>query len=119
MYVLGGGRTLPNPSNEVDIYDPASDTWSMGLPFANAGRNFAADTDGTNNIWKAGGYDSDAPPHRPDGNLQLPCESLWVALANTYGNCNCDCNGNGDGYCYRGAEAYTDARPRPTPPPRP
>ena len=24
MYVLGGGRTAPNPSNEVDIYDPVS-----------------------------------------------------------------------------------------------
>ena len=22
MYVMGGGRTAPNPSNEVDIYDP-------------------------------------------------------------------------------------------------
>jgi hypothetical protein len=26
MWVLGGGRTAPNPSNEVDIYDPATDT---------------------------------------------------------------------------------------------
>jgi N-acetylneuraminic acid mutarotase len=57
MYVLGGGFTTP--SNEVDIYDPASDTWSLGAPFPTAGRNFAADTDGTNNIWKAGGYASD------------------------------------------------------------
>src|SRR5262249_36712347 len=40
------------------IYDPASNTWSVGTPFAIAGRNFAADTDGTNNIWKAGGYDA-------------------------------------------------------------
>ena len=56
MYVLGGGITPPNPSNEVDIYDPASNTWSaVGIPFATAGANFAADTDGTNNIWKAGG----------------------------------------------------------------
>ena len=23
MYVLGGGRTAPNPSNEVEIYDPS------------------------------------------------------------------------------------------------
>ena len=57
MYVLGGGFTTP--SNEVDIYDPASNTWSLGVPFPTAGRNFAADTDGTNNIWKAGGYASD------------------------------------------------------------
>jgi hypothetical protein len=57
MYVLGGAFNAP--SNEVDIYDPVSNTWSLGIPFAIAGRNFAADTDGTNNIWKAGGYSDD------------------------------------------------------------
>jgi hypothetical protein len=57
MYVLGGAFNAP--SNEVDIYDPVSNTWSLGIPFALAGRNFAADTDGTNNIWKAGGYADD------------------------------------------------------------
>ena len=79
MYVLGGG--FNTPSNEVDIYDPASNTWSLGIPFATAGRNFAADTDGTNNIWKAGGYaDDGADENRHDGNLQLPGESLWRRL---------------------------------------
>ena len=56
MYVLGGNFNAP--TNEVQIYDPTSNTWSVGIPFAIAGRNFAADTDGSNNIWKAGGYDS-------------------------------------------------------------
>ncbi len=56
MYVMGGGRTAPNPSNEVDIYDPAGDTWSTGIPFVTARRNFPTDTDGTNRIWLAGGY---------------------------------------------------------------
>src|SRR5215471_6621957 len=56
MYVLGGNFNAP--TNEVQIYDPSSDTWSIGTPFGIAGRNFAADTDGTNNIWKAGGYDA-------------------------------------------------------------
>jgi hypothetical protein len=56
MYVLGGNFNAP--TNEVQIFDPVSGTWSVGIPFAIAGRNFAADTDGTNNIWKAGGYDS-------------------------------------------------------------
>src|SRR5262249_12116238 len=55
MYVLGGNFNAP--TNEVQIFDPVSGTWSVGTPFAIAGRNFAADTDGTNNIWKAGGYD--------------------------------------------------------------
>jgi Kelch motif len=59
MYVMGGGRTPPNPSNEVDIYDPVTDTWSIGIPFNNARRNFATDTNGTDHIWLAGGYDVD------------------------------------------------------------
>ena len=56
MYVMGGGG-FPTTSNEVDIYDPVSDTWSIGTPFVFARRNPAADTDGTNNIWLAGGLD--------------------------------------------------------------
>src|SRR6266513_5651489 len=57
MYVLGGSFNAI--SNEVDIYDPVSNSWSLGPPFSNARRNGAADTDGTNNIWLAGGYDVD------------------------------------------------------------
>ena len=74
MYVLGGNFNAP--TNEVQIYDPVSNTWSVGTPFAIPGRNFAADTDGTNNIWKAGGYDSWPGHNRFDGNLQLSGESL-------------------------------------------
>ena len=55
MWVMGGGRTAPNPSNEVDIYDPVAGTWSIGTPFATARRNFPTDTDGCR-IWLAGGY---------------------------------------------------------------
>ncbi len=54
---MGGGRVTPNPSTEVDVYDPVSNTWSLGMPFTNARRNFPTDTDGTNNIWLAGGYE--------------------------------------------------------------
>src|SRR6266550_3077897 len=61
MYVMGGGRTAPNPSNEVDIYDPVSNTWSLGTPFVNPRRNFPTDTDGTNRIWLAAGYEPTAP----------------------------------------------------------
>jgi len=57
MWVLGGGRIAPNPSNEVDIYNPTSNTWRLGPPFMSPRRNFAADTDGTH-IWIAGGYDA-------------------------------------------------------------
>jgi len=62
LYVMGGGRDAPNPSNEVDIYDPSTNSWSTGQPFVNARRNFATDTDSTNRIWLAGGYDTSGSP---------------------------------------------------------
>src|SRR5438067_13098985 len=34
MYVLGGGRVAPNPSNEVDVLD--GNGWSLGMPSHNA-----------------------------------------------------------------------------------
>ena len=61
MWVMGGGRTAPNPSNEVDIYDPVTGTWSIGTPFVTARRNFPTDTDGSSRIWLAGGYAPTAP----------------------------------------------------------
>jgi N-acetylneuraminic acid mutarotase len=59
MYVMGGGRVAPNPSTEVDIYNPGTNSWTMGAPFTTARRNFPTDTDGTTRIWLAGGYASD------------------------------------------------------------
>ena len=50
MWVLGGGRVAPNPSNQVDIYNPGTDTWSTGLPFSTGRRNFPADSDGTRDL---------------------------------------------------------------------
>jgi len=65
MLVMGGGRVAPNPSNEVDIYDPGTNTWTTGSPvpaFVNGRRNFPTDTDGTTNIWLSGGYDVTGVP---------------------------------------------------------
>lgn len=62
MWVMGGGRDAPNPSNEVDVYDPVANSWSLGPPFVNARRNFATDTNGTDHIWLAGGYDLGGAP---------------------------------------------------------
>jgi hypothetical protein len=65
MLVMGGGRVAPNPSNEVDIYDPGTNAWTTGSPvpaFATARRNFPTDTDGTTRIWLAGGYDNTGVP---------------------------------------------------------
>jgi N-acetylneuraminic acid mutarotase len=59
MYVMGGGRVAPNPSNEVDVYDPGTNTWTTADPFVNARRNFPTDTDGTTRIFLSGGYDVD------------------------------------------------------------
>ncbi len=58
MWILGGGRVTPNPSNQVNIYDPGSNTWSVGLSFNTARRNFPADSDGTSRVFVAGGYDA-------------------------------------------------------------
>jgi plastocyanin len=59
MLVMGGGRVAPNPSNEVDVYDPGSNTWTTFPAFMTARRNFPTDTNGTTNIWLSGGYASD------------------------------------------------------------
>jgi len=69
MYVMGGGRVAPNPSNEVDIYDPVSNTWSVGTPFVNARRNFPTDTDGTTRIVLSGGYE----PATPAADMEIFC----------------------------------------------
>jgi uncharacterized delta-60 repeat protein len=65
IWVMGGGRTPPNPSNEVDI---ACSPWETGPPFVTPRRNFPTDTDGggvnfgTGRLWLAGGYGSDGTP---------------------------------------------------------
>lgn len=64
MLVMGGGRVAPNPSSEVDAYDPVANTWAINVPvpaFGTARRNFPTDTDGTTRIWLAGGYAPTTP----------------------------------------------------------
>ena len=68
MWVMGGGRTAPNPSNEVDIYNPGTNSWSIGTPFVTARRNFPTDTDGCH-IWLAGGY----APTTPTDSMEIFC----------------------------------------------
>ncbi len=51
LYVMGGGRVAPNPSTQVDVYNPVTNTWTTDLPFTTARRNFPTDTDGTTRIW--------------------------------------------------------------------
>ena len=63
IWVLGGGREAPNPSTEVDVYDPVGDAWTTAPAFANPRRNISADIDpATGNIWIVGGYDDGGAP---------------------------------------------------------
>lgn len=62
MWVLGG-RTGPNASTEVNIYNPLTGQWRVGLPLSTGQRNFPVDTDGAR-VFLAGGYNSSAIPMR-------------------------------------------------------
>ena len=70
MWVLGG--QFPTPSNEVDIYDPVGNSWSLGPSMLTARRNAAMDTDGTSRIWAAGGYDDTGVAN---GTTEVFCQS--------------------------------------------
>ena len=61
MWVLGGGRTVSDRSTEVNIYNPVTGEWRVGLPFGTGQRNFAADSDGVH-VFLAGGYNSATIP---------------------------------------------------------
>ena len=68
VWVMSGGETPPNPSNEVDIYAPGANEWMVGTPLLMARRSAAIGTDSarclfcTSHIWVAGGYASDGTP---------------------------------------------------------
>lgn len=61
MWIMGGGRTAPNPSTEVNIYNPLTGQWRVGAPLSGGHRNFAAASDGAR-VLVAGGYNSSATP---------------------------------------------------------
>ena len=125
MYVLGGNFNAP--TNEVQIYDPVSNTWSVGTPFAIAGRNFAADTDGTNNIWKAGGYDSGLAiiasmeifncPVSPCASASLTPTATATPTATPTATATATATTTPT--ATPGGRTTPTPRPRPTPPPRP
>jgi plastocyanin len=73
MWVMGGGRTAPNPSNEVDVFIPGQG-WGIGPAFTTARRNFPTDTDGTTRIWLAGGYDNTIPGN-PLNSMEIFCNA--------------------------------------------
>jgi hypothetical protein len=58
IWVLSGGRTPPNPVVQVDVYNPATDSWSTAPSMLTPRRNFPADVDPVDGrIFAAGGYD--------------------------------------------------------------
>ena len=121
MYVMGGGRVAPNPSNEVDVYDPVSNMWSLGMPFMNARRNFPADTDGTNNIWLAGGYE----PATPAGDMEIfhcsvsPCGASPTPTATPTVTATATATATPTPTATVAPRATPTPRPRPTPRSRP
>jgi hypothetical protein len=79
-FVMGGGRTPPNPSNQINVYAPSSNSWFTFGGFITARRNFAVDSnigcsghEGTIHIWLAGGYDSQGTPLSSMELYCLPC----------------------------------------------
>jgi Kelch motif protein len=94
MLVMGGGRTPPNPSNEIDAYSAGLNGWGQYGHFITARRNFAVDGDGgcgfsSGHIWLAGGYASDGTPL---SSMEIYCEP-----------------------CFQGTPTATPATPPPSP----
>ena len=59
VWVIGGGRTAPNPSAQVDVYNPATNTWSTAVSMLTARRNFPVDFNSAlEEMWAVGGYDA-------------------------------------------------------------
>jgi hypothetical protein len=74
MWVMGGDVVWPTDSNEVDVYDPITDSWSLGPAFNTARRNFPTDTDGTSRIWLAAGYGDDG--NTPISAMEIFCNAV-------------------------------------------
>jgi hypothetical protein len=127
MYVMGGGRVAPNPSNEVDVYDPVANSWSLGQPFTAARRNFPTDTNGTDHIWLSGGYDVDGltplasmeiftcPQASPTPTATATATATSTATATATATVTASATPTATA----GPRSTPTPRPRPTPPPRP
>jgi N-acetylneuraminic acid mutarotase len=127
MYVMGGGRVAPNPSNEVDVYDPVANSWSLGQPFTAARRNFPTDTNGTDHIWLSGGYDVDGltplasmeifncPQASPTPTATATATATTTATATATATVTASATPTATA----GPRFTPTPRPRPTPPPRP
>jgi N-acetylneuraminic acid mutarotase len=119
MYVMGGGRVAPNPSNEVDIYDPATNSWSVGVPFNNARRNFPTDTNGTDHIWLSGGYDVDGLTPLASMEIFNCPQASPTPTATATATATSTVSATPTATATASPRSTPSPRPRPTPPPRP
>jgi plastocyanin len=135
MYVMGGGRVAPNPSNEVDVYNPGTNSWSLGMPFVHARRNFPTDTNGTDHIWLSGGYDTDGitplasmeifcqggatPTPTPTATATATATPTATATGSTTATPTATATGTATATASPTATLPPGIRPTPTPRPRP
>lgn len=79
VWVIGGGRTPPNPSAQVDVYNPVTNTFTTAPSMLTARRNFPVGFDTVNEqMWAAGGYDSGGLPTTVNERFfcQIPVELM-------------------------------------------
>jgi Kelch motif protein len=63
VWVIGGGRVPPNPSAQVDVYNPVTNTFTTAPSMLTARRNFPVDMNAAGQeIFAAGGYDAGGLP---------------------------------------------------------
>ncbi|MEY2488568.1 MAG: hypothetical protein QOC70_510, partial [Verrucomicrobiota bacterium] len=81
MWVIGGGRTAPNPSPEINIYNPLTGQWRVGPPLGAGQRNFPAASDGAR-VFLAGGYNSSTIPLKA-AQIHVDTSAVLVPAAGT------------------------------------
>jgi hypothetical protein len=113
MWVMGGDLVWPSDSNEVDVYDPGANSWSLGPAFVTARRNFPTDTDGTSRIWLAGGYGSDGST--PISAMEIFCQQGATPTPTPTATATATPTGTPSA----SPTPRVTPRPRPTPHPRP
>jgi hypothetical protein len=117
MWVLGG--QWPTATNEVDIYDPGTDTWSVSTPLPDARRNFAGDTDGTNRIFTAGGYDGSSAIVASMFNFTCPVSPCASPSPTPTATATATATATPTPTATPAPRTTPTPRPRPTPAPRP
>lgn len=114
MWVLGG--EFPTPVNEVDIYDPGTNTWSLGPSMLVPRRNFAVDTNGTDHIWAAGGYDDSGVAN---GTTEVFCQQGGTPTPTATATTTATATSTPTATATFTPRPTPTVRPMPTPRPRP